>query len=66
MCAEDVSVSRRTGLLGRFLGTRVLVFVNGFSASSSLCTLKISASGLELLVEDDFCDNSDSVFINGF
>ena len=66
MCAEDVSVSRRTRLLEWFLLPRVLVFVNGFSASSSLCTLKISASVLELRVEDDFCDNRDSVFINGF
>jgi len=48
------------------LGPRVLVFVNGFLASSSLCTLKISASALELGVEDDFWDNRDSVFINGF
>jgi hypothetical protein len=30
MCGEDVSVSRRTGLLGRFLGPKDLVFVNSF------------------------------------
>jgi len=46
MCAEDVKVSRRTGLLRWFLRPRLLVFVNGFGASSSLCTLKISASAL--------------------
>jgi hypothetical protein len=59
-------VSRRTGLLGWFLGLTVLVFVNGFWASSSLCTLKISASGVELGFKDDFWDTRDSVFINGF
>jgi len=46
-------------------GSRYLVFINGFSASSSLCTLKISASAVELGFEDDFWDNRDSVFING-
>jgi len=66
MCAEDVSVSRRTGLLGWFLGPRDLVFVNGFWANISLCTLKISASGVQLGLEDDFRDSWDSVFINGF
>jgi hypothetical protein len=30
MCIVDVSVSRRTGLLGCFLGPRDLVFINGF------------------------------------
>jgi hypothetical protein len=29
-CAEDVSVSRRTGFFDEFLGPRVLVFVKGF------------------------------------
>jgi len=54
MCAKGVNVSRRTGLLGLFLGPRVLVFVNNLSASSILCTLKISASALEVGVEDIF------------
>jgi len=65
MCVETVSVSRRTRLLGWFLNPRVLVFVNGFWASSSLCTLKISASAVELRFEDDFWDTRDSVFFNG-
>jgi hypothetical protein len=47
------------------LGPRDLVFVNGFSTSSSLCTLKISASAVELGFEDDFWYNRDSVVING-
>jgi len=47
-------------------GSRVLVFVNAFWASSSLCTLKISAWALEQGVEDDFWDMRDSVFINSF
>jgi hypothetical protein len=54
--AEDVSVSRRTGLLGWFLDPRDLVFVNGFWGSSSVCRLMISASAVELGFEDDFWD----------
>jgi len=42
-----------------------LVFVNGFLASSSPCSVKISASAVELVFEDDFWDNRDSVVING-
>jgi len=49
------------GFLEDFLGPRVLVFVNGFSASSSLCTLKMSASAVELRFEDEFWDSRDSV-----
>ena len=63
--AEDVSVSRTTRLLGYFLVPRVLVFVNGFSASSSPCRVKISVSAVELVFEDDFWDSRDSVFIKG-
>jgi len=66
MCAEDVSVSRRTWLLGCFLHPRVLVLVNGLLGSSSLCTMKISASPVELGFEDDFSDSRDSVFVNSF
>jgi len=39
--------------------------VNGFLASSSLCTLKISASAVERGFEDEFWDTRDSVFVNG-
>ena len=45
---------------------RVLVLVNGLSGSSSLCTMKISASAVELGFEDDFSDSRDSVFVNSF
>ena len=48
------------------MGSKVLVFINGFRASSSLCTLKISALGVELGFKDDFWDTRDSVFVNGF
>ena len=48
------------------MGPRVLVFVNSFRASSSLCILKISASAVELGFKDDFWDSRDSVFVNGF
>jgi hypothetical protein len=48
------------------LGPRVLVFVNSFRASSSLCILKISASAVELGFEDDLWDSKDLVFVNGF
>jgi ethanolamine utilization microcompartment shell protein EutS len=44
------------GFLDDFLGQGVLVFVNGFWASSSLCTMKISASAVELGFEDNFWD----------
>src|SRR4030067_411767 len=65
MCAEDVIVSRGPGLLGGFLGPRDLVFVNGFCARSSLFTLKISVSAVELGFEDDFWGTRDSVFVKG-
>jgi ethanolamine utilization microcompartment shell protein EutS len=52
------------GFLDDFLGQRVLVFVNGFWASSSLCTLKISALAVEQGFEDEFWDTRDSVFVN--
>ena len=48
------------------MGPRVLVFVNSFRASSSLCILKISALAVELGFKDYFWDSRDSVFINGF
>jgi len=66
MCAEDVNLSPRTTLLGWFLRPRVLVFVNGFWSSSSLCTLKISASAVKLGFENDLWDSRDSVFVKGF
>jgi len=44
------------GFLDDFLGPGVLVFVNGFSTTISLCTTKISASAVELGFEDDFLD----------
>jgi len=66
MCGEDVSVSRRTGLLGRFLGPRVPVFIKGFFASINLFTFKISATAVELDFEYDFWDSRDAVFVNGF
>jgi hypothetical protein len=49
------------GFMDDFLGPRVLVFVNGFWASSSLCILKMSASAVELRFEDEFWDSRDSV-----
>ena len=48
------------------MGPRVLVFVNSFRASSSLCILKILASSVELGFEDDLWDTKDLVFVNGF
>ena len=62
MCAEDFNVSRRIGLLGRFLGSGDLVFVNGFSGSCSLCAEKISASGVEQASEDDFWTQGSQFF----
>jgi hypothetical protein len=57
------------GFLDDFLGPRVLVFVNGFWASSSPCRVKISASAVELVFEDDFWDTgahfSSSVCMSG-
>jgi hypothetical protein len=44
------------GFLDDFLGPGVLVFKNGFWASSSLWRLKISVSAVELGFEDDFWD----------
>jgi hypothetical protein len=54
------------GFLDDFLGLKVLVFVNGFWARSSLCTLKISASAVELHFEDNVWDTRDSVFLQRF
>jgi hypothetical protein len=42
------------GFLDDILGPGVLVFVNGFWASSSLSTMKISASAVEPSFEDDY------------
>jgi len=65
--AKKMSASAiELGFLDDFLGPRVLVFVNGFCGSSSMCRLKISASAVEMGYEDDFWDSRDSVFINGF
>ena len=47
------------------MGSGDLVFVNGFSGSSSLCALKISASGVEKAFDDDFRTPVLS-FLNGF
>ena len=44
---------------------RDLVFINGFRASDSLCTLRISLLAVELGFEDYFWDTGDSVFVNG-
>jgi len=51
--------------LDYFLGPRVLVFVNGFSASSIPCRVKISASAVELVFKDDFWYSRDSLFSKG-
>jgi len=66
MYIEDFIISRRTGLIGWFLCAWLLVFGNGFWASNSLCTLKISSSCVELVFEDDFQNSRDSVFVNCF
>ena len=66
MCAEDFSVSRRTGLRGWFLGRQRLCFVNDLWVSSSLGARKVSTSVVELGSGDDFWVGSDSVFINNF
>jgi len=47
-------------------GPLVLVFLNGFWASNSLRTLKISSSAVELVLEDDFGNSRYSVFVNCF
>jgi len=49
-----------------FLVRRDPVFVNGFSVSSSLYALKMSAVAVELGFLDDFWVPSDPVFNNGF
>ena len=49
-----------------FWDSRDSVFVNGFLASSSLCSVNISSSAVELGFEDYFWDNRDSVFVNSF
>jgi len=41
-------------------------FRHQFLSKQCLCTLKISASAVELGFEDDFWDTRDSVFVNGF
>jgi hypothetical protein len=41
-------------------------FLQRFLSQSSLCTLKISASAVELGFEDDIWDSRDSFFINYF
>jgi len=65
MCAEDVSVSRRTGLLGWFLCPRVLVFVNGLSVMSSIWVEDVIVSrGNGLL--GWFLGPRVLVFVNGF
>ena len=60
MCAEDLSVSHRTGFRWWFQGRQRLSFINDFLVISSLCLLKISASVVELGCVDDFWVVSDS------
>ena len=60
--AADVEL----GFEDDFWDSRDSVFVNGFLASSSLCSVHISSSAVELGFEYDFWDTRDSVFINGF
>jgi len=55
MCAEDVSVSRRTGFQDDFWYRWDSVFVNDFLVTSSLCAEKMSASAIELGFLDDLC-----------
>jgi len=66
MCFKDVSVSRRSGLLGWFLGARDLVFFNYFWVGNSLCAMKISTSAVELGFLDDFLGPKEPVFVNAF
>jgi len=47
-------------------GPLVLVVLNGFWASNSLRTLKISSSAIELVFEDDFGNSRESVFVHCF
>ena len=47
-------------------GSLVLVFLNGFRASNSLRTLKISSSAVELVFEDDFGNSRYSVSVDCF
>jgi hypothetical protein len=61
MCAQDFSVSRRTRFRWCFLD-----FVKDFWFRSSLCSLKISASPVELGSGNDFCICNDAVFDNNF
>jgi len=44
----------------------VLVFLNVFTASNSLRTLKISSSAVEQVFEDDFGNSRYSVFVHCF
>jgi hypothetical protein len=53
------------GLLHDFWSL-VLGFLNGFWASNSLRTLKISSSAVELVFEDDFGNSRDSVSVDYF
>jgi hypothetical protein len=54
MCFKDLSVSRRTRFHDDFWVGTDTFFVNGFSVSSSLCALKMSASGVELGFLEEF------------
>jgi hypothetical protein len=57
--AEKMSASTvKLGFFDDFLGQRVLIFVNGFLATISLCTMKILASAVELGFEDDVLDTA--------
>jgi len=57
--AQKMSASAvELGFLDDFLGQRVLLFVNCFLATISLCTMKILASAVELGFEDDVLDTA--------
>ena len=53
------------GFEDEFWDTRVSVFVNGLSVSSSLFAQKMSASAVELGFLDDFLGQRVLVFVNG-
>ena len=54
------------GFLDDFLGSRVLVFVNGLSVRTSSFAHKMSASTVELGFIDDFLGPRVLDFVNGF
>ena len=54
MYNEEFSVSRELGFEDDFSDSRDSVFVNSFSVTKSLCAQKMSASAVELGLQDDF------------